>query len=1007
MVKDRIKTIARSVLLLASVPALAQTTFFTPGNLVVSVEGCGVYGGTCTSVPNGTGNGTGNSSVGGYGDTQGAPITLFQYAPTGTASVTFVNSLVLPQNGSGANVPIAGEYGSQEATLQLSGAGQYLTIMGYGVNAAAFDASPSTYGSSSGALALSGSLTGKNYTAVPRTVTLIDANGNVNSSTAISNIFNLNAARSAFTLNGATVYVSGQAAGATGGTTGGVYYVPVGAADTSPTAITGLDATTNTVAQDTRGVQIYNNTLYVSTDSKQGSGNNRDFIGTLGSPPATGLYNSSSGPTQLTGFGSTAAGKEAITTGANSNGNNLNAAAVSINLSPVNYFFASPQVIYVADSGAPNNTSGASSLGDGGLQKWINSKTDGSGTWSLAYTLYQGLNLVANPAANPSDTSGTTGLYGLAGAVSGNNVYLYATNYTISDLDFTYLYGITDSLTFTTASQASGESFALLDAAPADSNFKGVSFAPTIPAGDVEVTSLPSGLAFTSAGTGCAPASYATPLTLTWTPASSCTLSVTTPQSGGTGIRYAFAHWEDGTTSTTHNVTAPATTATYTATFTTKYQLTTSAGTGGSVSGGGYFDSGTDATVTATPNTGYCFVNFTGTTTSTSNPLTLVMNAPQTITANFGQGIYSPTSGGTLAGASATFTWCVATNATAYWLDVGSTQGGNTYYQSGSLPTSTLSQTVTSLPSDGSTVWARWYYFVSGSWQFVDFSYTAFGGSASRGAITSPAPSSTLTGSSATFNWTAGSGANAYWLDVGSTAGGNQYFQSGNLGNVLTVTVNGLPTNGTPVYVTLYSMVNNTWLSNAYAYTAFNASSGLAVMQSPTPGSQLTTNAVTFTWSAGAGATAYWLDAGSTVGGNNEYQSGNLGNVLTTTAPNLPADGTTIYVTLYSLVGGQWVSNAYTYMAATGAFMQTPVPGSTLSGASQTFNWSMGTNVTAYQLTVGSTYGGAEFYSSGSIGVQMAMVSTLPANGSTVYVTLYSQYMGQWVQNYYYYVSGP
>jgi len=69
----------------------------------------------------------------------------------------------------------------------------------------------------------------------------------------------------------------------------------------------------------------------------------------------------------------------------------------------------------------------------------------------------------------------------------------------------------------------------------------------------------------------------------------------------------------------------------------------------------------------------------------------------------------------------------------------------------------------------------------------------------------------------------------------------------------------------------------------------------------------------TFAWSAGTGATAYWLDIGSTLGGNDYYQSGNLGNVLTTTVYSLPADGSQIYVTLYSLVGGQWFSNAYTY----------------------------------------------------------------------------------------------
>ena len=55
------------------------------------------------------------------------------------------------------------------------------------------------------------------------------------------------------------------------------------------------------------------------------------------------------------------------------------------------------------------------------------------------------------------------------------------------------------------------------------------------------------------------------------------------------------------------------------------------------------------------------------------------------------------------------------------------------------------------------------------------------------------------------------------------------------------------------------------------------------------------------------------MDIGTTIGGNDIYPSGKLGNVLTTTVYSLLADGSQIYVTLYSLVGGQRLSNAYTY----------------------------------------------------------------------------------------------
>jgi hypothetical protein len=196
------------------------------------------------------------------------------------------------------------------------------------------------------------------------------------------------------------------------------------------------------------------------------------------------------------------------------------------------------------------------------------------------------------------------------------------------------------------------------------------------------------------------------------------------------------------------------------------------------------------------------------------------------------------------------------------------------------------------------------------------YTYTALNSAAAKGVITSPTPGSAFSSTSVTFNWTAGSSATAYWIDAGSVAGGNQYYQSGNMGNVLSATVSGLPTDGSTVYITLYSLIGGQWLSNAYTYTALNSASALGAMVSPVPNSTISGNSATFTWSAGSGATSYWLDIGSVPGGNQYLQTGSLGNVTSTTASTLPADGSTIYVTLYSLVGGQWLSNSYIYTSA-------------------------------------------------------------------------------------------
>lgn len=452
----------------ATLPASAEALTFTKGRLVVAVEGNGVVGAT-----------------GGYADNAAAPLTLFEYAHTGTTSATYAGSLVLPQVASGKNSAISGEYGSSsEALLQRSVDGKSLVIAGYGVNAAAFNANPTAYGTAANdptkptALGQSGSRKNAGYTPVARVVAKIGANGSVDTTTALYGVFNGNNPRSVATVDGRIFYVSGQ--GRSGDTTGGVFYATRGAS--GATAITGLDTANKSQAQDTRDVQIVpqpgGNQLYVSVDSKSGSGNNRDFIGTLGTAGAlpTSLANNGNGPAQLSGFGNSGGTGKLTLTAQTANG--VNAAGKEINLSPESYFFATSSILYVTDTGQPKNDSVSndsasirSSLGDGGLQKWIR---DASGKWNIAYTLSAGLSLVANNAP-----SGTTGLFGLAGEVDGSLVNLYATNTIIGDLGATYIYGITDVLSATTRpTGAATETFQRLATAPGNSKFQGIALAP-------------------------------------------------------------------------------------------------------------------------------------------------------------------------------------------------------------------------------------------------------------------------------------------------------------------------------------------------------------------------------------------------------------------------------------------------------------------------------------------------------------------------------------------------
>ena len=121
--------------------------------------------------------------------------------------------------------------------------------------------------------------------------------------------------------------------------------------------------------------------------------------------------------------------------------------------------------------------------------------------------------------------------------------------------------------------------------------------------------------------------------TFSWDPGSSHTIATTSPQSGGTGVRYVWGNWSDGG-AISHAV-APTTNKVYTANFITQYYLTMSHNTGGTVSpASGWKNSGSTVSITATPATDYHFTNWTGSGTGsysgTNNPASITMNGPIT-----------------------------------------------------------------------------------------------------------------------------------------------------------------------------------------------------------------------------------------------------------------------------------------------------------------------------------------------------------------------------------------
>src|ERR1035441_7587700 len=208
--------------------------------------------------------------------------------------------------------------------------------------------------------------------------------------------------------------------------------------------------------------------------------------------------------------------------------------------------------------------------------------------------------------------------------------------------------------------------------------------------------------------------------------------------------------------------------------------------------------------------------------------------------------------------------------------------------------------------------------------------------------IASPTPGSQLPGIAVTFTWNAISGADAYWLDVGTALA---------LGNICggqiagtSSTCSRIPTQPgvTTIYVQLWTHSNGAWQTpNQYTYTAPAAT---AAIQSPTPGSQLPGIAVTFTWNTISGADSYWLDVGTALALGNVCGGQIAGTSSTCSGIPTQPGVTTIYVQLWTHSNGAWQTpNQYTY-AAPGDFTVSMSPVSASAAPGKTAQYTVTVN---------------------------------------------------------------
>ncbi|MBW8183042.1 hypothetical protein [Shewanella nanhaiensis] len=373
--------------------------------------------------------------------------------------------------------------------------------------------------------------------------------------------------------------------------------------------------------------------------------------------------------------------------------------------------------------------------------------------------------------------------------------------------------------------------------------------------------------------------------------------------------------------------------------------------------------------------------------------------------------IVSHTPEADIEGKSVTFSWNQPHGVYAYQLNVGTDEiGSNTILSSEVLDVNQLF--VEGLPDDHKTLYVRlWSASIADGWVYRDYRFTSptLDSNRTTASIIYPKKNGAVfNGVREAFYWDNPKDATHYDLLLGSYPGGNDILSSDvqekSIYTFQHKATEGLPSDGRNVYARLWTHTDS-WNYKDFVYKALNDPDAVSML-SPLDGTQLDSSSVVFDFVKPHVDKDYFYDliVGTNGVHSNNIRASSITQDESLLIEGLPIDGRTVYATLWTKKGNNpWMHKLYTYKAANGITTRVAINSDSSGSQSQLessnvlFEWDkpdekQENDLYLYDLIVG-TEGkfSSNIRSSSTTTNQLALVKSLPTNGSTIYVTLWTK----------------
>jgi Fibronectin type III domain len=243
---------------------------------------------------------------------------------------------------------------------------------------------------------------------------------------------------------------------------------------------------------------------------------------------------------------------------------------------------------------------------------------------------------------------------------------------------------------------------------------------------------------------------------------------------------------------------------------------------------------------------------------------------------------------------------------------------------------------------------------------------------------------------SPTLKWSTVTGAQAYYLRVGTTSGAKDVVDSGET-QATSYSLPALPFDRT-YYARVFTKIGDSWTYSELAFKVAKLTSP-ARMISPVDGQSNVTSADVFRWEAVAHAQSYYFQVGSRAGGRDIIDSGETTRTWWTTQ-SLPA-GRRLYARISTKIAGNWYANEIEFVSAPKSVLVYPYNTASDTSAYETFVWTGVSDAQAYHLYVGTSPGAGDIVDTGETKTTSFQVNGLQP-GQTLYARVYTLLKGQW-----------